>query len=117
MSLIHQSLCRLPINLTLGTLLIAFMSLLTPYAAASTYLPVDDEVYDILYRLEAEGVIQSGLLTSRPLSRMEVMRLVLEAERNSADKSAFVQSLVKTLKERFKDEIGDAKFIKPIDIC
>jgi len=78
-------------------------------------VPVDDEVYNILYRLEAEGVIQSGLLTTKPLSYKEVTRLILEAERNSVGKSAFVRSLVKTIRERFKDEIGDAKFIKPVD--
>jgi hypothetical protein len=82
---------------------------------ASAYLPVGNEAYDILHYLEAEGVMQSGLLTTKPLSYKEVMRLILEAERNSADRSLFIQRLVKTLKERFEDEIGDDKYIKPID--
>lgn len=89
--------------------------MIVPCAMASTYLSVGDEAYDILHRLEAEGVIQSGLLTTKPLSHKEIARLVFEAERNSVDKSLFIQRLVKTLKERFEDEIGDAKFIKPAD--
>lgn len=86
-----------------------------PPSVAATYIPVEDDVYEILNRLEAEGVIESGLLTTRPLSRKEIRRLILEAERNSKDKSPFIQNLVKILKERFKYEIGDDGFIKPID--
>jgi len=100
----------------LTVILIISILLVVPNAMASTYLPVDDEFYDILHRLEAEGVIQSGLLTTKPLSHKEIARLVFEAERNSVDKSLFIQRLVKTLKERFEDEIGDAKYIKPIDL-
>jgi len=83
---------------------------------ASTYLPVDDESYDILYRLEAEGIIQSGLLTTKPLSYREVVRLISEAERNAEGRSIFIQNLVKSLKERFKDESDDVKYIKPVDL-
>lgn len=97
-------------------LILIFIFLGFKNASASTYLPIDDEVYDTLYRLEAEGVIKSGLLTTKPLSHKETMRLILEAERNSEGKSAFIQGLIKFLKERFKDEINDVKFIKPVDI-
>ena len=90
--------------------------MIVPYAMASTYLPVDDEVYDILYRLEAEGIIQSGLLTTKPLSYREVVRLISEAERNAEGRSIFIQNLVKSLKERFKDESDDVKYIKPVDL-
>jgi len=77
---------------------------------------VDDESYDILYRLEAEGIIQSGLLTTKPLSYREVVRLISEAERNAEGRSIFIQNLVKSLKERFKDESDDVKYIKPVDL-
>ncbi|MFZ6016340.1 MAG: capsule assembly Wzi family protein [Nitrospirota bacterium] len=97
-------------------ILIVSTLMIVPCAMASPYLPVGDEAYDILHHLEAEGVIQSGLLTTKPLSHKEIARLVFEAERNSVDKSLFIQKLVKTLKERFEDEIGDAKYIKPIDL-
>ena len=49
---------------------------------ASTSVPVGDDTYNVLLRLEAEGVIQSALLTTEPLSRKEVARLIVEAERN-----------------------------------
>lgn len=97
-------------------LTVIFILLLSiTHANASTYLPIDDEIYNKIYRLEAEGVIQSGLLTTRPLSYMEIARLLIEAEKNSDDKSLFIKSLVKYLKDRMKDEIGDIKFIKPVD--
>ena len=79
------------------------------------YIPVEDEAYYILYRLEAEGVIESDLLTTRPLSYKEILRLINEAERNSKDRSLFIQSLVRSLKERFRDDMTDVKFIKPLE--
>jgi len=89
-------------------------------AAASTNVPVEDGTYDVLLRLEAEGLIQSGLLTTRPLSRSEVARLISEAERNSEGGSAFIRLLVQSLKRRFRDEHGGTKhittrYIKPFD--
>ncbi|VAX31992.1 hypothetical protein MNBD_NITROSPIRAE02-583 [hydrothermal vent metagenome] len=87
---------------------------------ASTNVPVGDDTYNVLLRLEAEGIIQSALLATRPLSRMEVARLILEAERNSEGKSPFIQQLVQVLKKRFRDERGGTKhisneYIKPLD--
>jgi hypothetical protein len=79
------------------------------------YIPVEDEVYQLLYRLEAEGVIESDLLTTRPLSRKEIVRLINEAERKSKDRSIFIQTLIGSLKERFRDEMTDVKFIKPLE--
>ncbi|MCL0038430.1 capsule assembly Wzi family protein [Thermodesulfovibrionales bacterium] len=76
---------------------------------------VGDEIYDILLRLEADGVIQSGLLTTKPLSRREVARLVAEAERNVKDRSLFLRQLVGTLKRKFDAERDGIKYLKPID--
>jgi len=89
-------------------------------SVASTNVPVDDDTYDVLLRLEAEGIIQSALLATRPLSRMEVARLILEAERNSEGKSPFIRQLIQSLKKRFRDERGGTKhisieYIKPLD--
>ncbi len=89
-------------------------------SAASVNVPVDDDTYDVLLRLEAEGIIQSALLATRPLSRMEVARLILEAERNLEGRSLFMQRLVQSLKKRFRDERGGTKhinieYIKPLD--
>jgi len=84
-------------------------------AIASTYIPVGDRIYDLLYRLEAEGVIESGLLTTQPLSRKEAVRLLLEAERNSGNANVFIQSLVASLKYELRNDLDNTKFIKPLD--
>jgi hypothetical protein len=89
--------------------------LISSSAIASSYISVDDETYEILFRLEAEGVIQSGLLTTRPLGRKEAVRLFLEAEKNNEISSLFIQSLIKSLKEKLRDDLGEKKFIKPLD--
>ena len=100
--------------------IIVCVLLIVQTSAASTNVPVDDDTYDVLLRLEAEGVIQSGLLATRPLSRKEVARLISEAERNSESKSLFIQHLVQSLKKRFRDERSGTKhvnieYIKPLD--
>ena len=82
---------------------------------ASTYQDVGDEVYVILERLEAEGVIKSSLLTTRPLSRKEVVRLIQEAGRNSEGTSRFVRSLIRVLSSKFRDTQEGTRYIKPLD--
>lgn len=84
-------------------------------SSAEEYLPIDDEAYFFLQRLEAEGIIQSGLLSTKPLSRKEIARLIKEAEENSKDKSLYIKSIVKKLKERFNEEFRKVDFIKPVD--
>lgn len=102
-----------------NSLVIIFLLLSFNFSFASDYIPfddpVDEEVYQFLYRLEAEGVIESSLLTTRPLSRKEIIRLIMEAERNSKDRDIFIQGLVSSLKERFKDDMTDKKYIKPLE--
>lgn len=90
------------------------MFVIVPVASASTYLPVGDETYDALRYLEAEGVIESGLLTSLPLSMKEVMRLISEAERNSGDRGPMLRQVVASLKDKYRDEFGYARYIKPV---
>ena len=97
-----------------GILLINLF-LVSCYAQASAYLPVSDDTYEILSRLDAEGVIQSGLLTTKPLGRQEAVRLLLEAEKSSETSSPFIQNLIKSLREKLKDDIGATKFLKPVD--
>ena len=95
-------------------LLIISILLVASDTIASTNVNVNDDTYDLLLRLEAEGIIHSGLLTTKPLSRKEAIRLVLEAERNSADKSLFIQQVVISLKERLNDGTDGTKYIKPV---
>lgn len=84
-------------------------------AEASTYVPLDDYAYEVTARLEAEGVIESGLTSMKPLSRKEMARLAVEAEKNSAEKSESVRAMAGYLKERFGDEINGRRFVKPVD--
>jgi len=82
---------------------------------AETYVPLDDEVYFYLQRLEAEGLIQSGLLDTKPLSYREIARLVAEAERNLTGRDIIVRSIVRKLKLRFSDELLPRRFVKPVE--
>lgn len=88
---------------------------IVPAAMASININVSDDTYNLLLRLEAEGVIKSGLLATRPLSRKDAARLILEAERNSEGRSLFLQQLVKSLKKRFKGDIEGVAYVKPLD--
>jgi len=89
--------------------------MIATFVKASTYVDVGDDVYDVLHRLEAEGVIQSGLLTTKPLSRKEIIRLIQEAERNSEDRSDFIRRQIEWLKKEFRADLDGAKHIKPLD--
>ena len=84
-------------------------------AEASTYLPLDDYAYEAVARLEAEGVIESGLTSMKPLSRKEMARLAVEAGKNAEGKSGSVRAMAGYLKERFADEINGRRFVKPVD--
>lgn len=94
---------------------IAASLLIISYASASTYVPVDDETYDVLLRLEAEGVIEGGLLTTRPVSRNEIKRLIRAAEKSPLNKSPFIRRGIRSLKKRFIDDNGEPPYIKPLD--
>ena len=96
-------------------LLAVCMLFIASAAGAATYVPLDDDAYGMLARLEAEGVIESGLTSTKPLSRKEMARLAVEAERNSQGKSEFVRSMARHLRERFNDELAGSRFIKPVD--
>lgn len=81
----------------------------------STYVPLDDEVYSYLQKFEAEGLIESGLLTTKPLSYREVLRLIIEAEKNSYQSTPFIRNKIQELKERFVDETKQVSFFKPME--
>ncbi len=94
---------------------ISVLAIISSSAAASTNIDINSDAYVLLQKLEAEGLIQSGLLATKPLSRQEVVRLVLEAESNAEDKSPFIRNLVKSLKERFTHDLENDEFIKPVE--
>lgn len=84
---------------------------MTSTLSASTNLGVDDYTYELLLRLEAEGVIRSGLLTTKPLSRKEAARLIIEAEEMDTA-SPFIRRIIDSLKREFEPEIKSMKYIK-----
>ena len=110
---INQYRLRLTRSFFLGA--IAFMMIgITLPAFASTYVPLDSDIYRILTLLDAEGVITSGLLSTKPLSRNEVRRLYQEAERSDRKADPAVRDLIANLKERI-DPAGEGPTFKPVD--
>ncbi len=95
--------------------LIAGLLIISSGVALSANIDVKSDVYDLLRKLEAEGIVKSGLLATKPLSRQEVIRLILEAESNAGSSSPFIRQVIKSLKDRFKYEIESEPFIKPVE--
>jgi hypothetical protein len=87
----------------------------SPSAKASTYLDIDDPAYMLFSRLEAEGVIRSALLTTKPISRKEAARLLEEAGKNAEGRSDFIKSLVRELSQRIGPEKSGSAGVKPVD--
>lgn len=72
-------------------------------------VPLESWVYPAIDRLTGFGVVQSALVGSRPYSRAEVGRLVVEAD-HSLDKADYpfaATGLVERLKTEFSSEIRD----------
>ncbi len=80
-------------------------------SAASTYVNVGDDVYNILARLEAEGIIRSGLLSTKPISRKEALRLLQEAKKYAVGSSEHIKSLVRLLEVRLEPDGSDLQLI------
>lgn len=117
----------------LQIILIALLIIVLPIPAlsgTSVNVNVDSWVYPALERLASFGLIESGLMNTRPLTRTEVARLTGEAMGLMAERKpgyevdGLTLYLLKRLKKEFSDElsnigmIGDVKvktFIKPID--
>lgn len=96
-------------SLSAKTVFAAFLSavfffLLTmDVPAASNHVPVGSRVYPRLERLEAEGLIPSGILTSRPITRLEAARLVKEAASGHPSETA------SHIIEELNRELGDVQ--------
>jgi hypothetical protein len=87
----------------------------SPSAKASTYLDIEDPAYMLFSRLEAEGVIRSALLTTKPISRKEAARLLEEAEKNAEGRSDFIKSLLLDLSQRIGPGKSSSAGVKPMD--
>lgn len=89
--------------------LVALVIIASPVtaAASTTYVPVGDKIYPLLDRLASEGLISSGLLNTRPISRAEVERLLGEAQGNAADASPFIRELLASLRRQLGPSTAD----------
>ena len=80
-------------------------------ATASTYvvfLPLDDPIYDELDTLNALGYIPDYLDEIKPISRIEVARLTIEAQQRlgeSVHTEALAAQIVRDLRRQLRDEI------------
>jgi hypothetical protein len=105
------------------------------WGISSVNLPLDSWVYNTLERLEAYGLIESALSGTKPYSRLEAVRLMVEAQKKWEDliskkKSAgfaekeLIPSLLERLKKEFQVELIELgivegsrapTYLKPVD--
>lgn len=96
-------------------LIVLFLLILPgPLLAASTHVPVGSWVYAALEKLESEGLLASGILTSRPISRAEAARLMKEAESGQPSEAA-LRVIQKLKKEFAPDEAAPSKYLRPFE--
>lgn len=76
-------------------------------------MPLEDETYRTLLRLEAEGFLGSSVLSIKPLSKKEIADMVRQAEEDPRSKSPFVKSVIASLKKkRFTSKTGGSVYIE-----
>jgi hypothetical protein len=108
-----------------------FLFLRSPaLATVSTNVPLDDISYFYMEKLVTQGLVKSDLRATRPFSRFEMARLIVEARTNWAKlpepekkKLALIGDLLQWLENRYREEIEDitgvkkatSTFFKPID--
>ena len=103
--------------------LLAFLS----SSFVSTNVRLDHWSYDAIDKLIGQGLINSAMMTSRPVSRLEMARHIAEATEKAQQlnvKNEIILSIIDRLKTEFKDELiaigaldGSSveSFIKPIE--
>jgi hypothetical protein len=94
-----------------GFIILVMLIQLPCIGLVSTNVPLTHWSYDAIETLADAGLVQSDLLSTKPFSRLEMGRLIVEAKENmdpnSANNSLYVQ-LLKRLEgdftyEHFKD--------------
>ena len=85
-------------------------------------VPLDSWVYRALDRLQASGLVESGSLSSRPISRREAARLTVEARRRTAERGEKrYDGAIRRLEQEFSAEIRDmdnhtrTSYLRPLD--
>lgn len=97
------------------------------YALVSTNVPLDHWSYDAVEKLAGYGLIDSAMLTVKPLSRVEMARHIAQAMyrlKHAEDPPAVLSAIVERLQREFAGELillGAAEgwygqsFIKPVE--
>lgn len=105
--------------------LIALFIIALPIPAlskTSVNVDVDSWVYPAMERLASFGLIESGLMNTRPLTRMEVARLTGEAMGLIAERKpgyevdGLTLYILKRLKKEFRDELSNLGMIEDVKI-
>lgn len=86
-------------------LLMTFLLLVVNNAVSEEFIPLNSPIYGYLFKLEAEGYIKTGQLTTLPISSSEVKRLLKEAEENLSG-NLYISKLI----SKVKYELGDKDF-------
>jgi len=107
------------------TLLFAFLLLCSGFV--STNVPLEHWSYEAVDKLIGQGLIDSAMMTTRPVSRLEMARHIAEAIEKAQqlnEKNKIILSILDRLKEEFKNELTTTgafdgvpvdTFIKPIE--
>jgi len=91
-------------------------------SGTSVNVDVDSWVYPAIERLASFGLIESGLINTRPLTRTELARLTGEAmgliaERKPGDEvDGLTLYLLKRLKKEFRDELSNLEMIDDVKV-
>lgn len=93
----------------------------------SSNVPLRHWSYDAIDKLVGHGLIDSAMITTKPISRLEMARLVAEGAANAQDtqvRSQIISAILNRLKEEFQTELtilGASEtapaesFVKPIE--
>ncbi len=94
-------------------------------ASASINVPLNSSLYGDIETLSARGLIKSDLSSTKPFTRSEAGRLLVEAieQAEKEDISTFPAGLLERMSKDYKDEISEARtpgsapdtFIKPVE--
>jgi hypothetical protein len=124
MSLSRMGFCNVQ-KLFVSVLVVAISSVCS--ASVSTNVPLDHWGYDAMDKLIGQGLVLSDLMATKPVSRMEMARLIDEVESNIAKQpktNPIIQGIVVRLREEFAHELirlnsltgtPSAGFVKPLE--
>ena len=98
---------KLLLEVAVAIFLVGILSVPRAIGASSVNVPLGDWSYEALEKLAGFGLLESDIVGTRPYSRAEVARLVLEALRLKAESGKEISPLAEYLLERFQKEYRD----------